>query len=129
MYVRKQREYRAAGVSQVEIDLTRCGDRSLVFPMTHIPRQHRTLYLSVCDEDGSPQRSKRIRRHCRNLPTVGVLLDASVADAPLNLQSLLTHCYRNGRYNDLDYRKDLEPPLPSDEATWTDELLRAAGLR
>ena len=46
MYVRKQREYRAAGVNQVEIDLTRQGDRSAVFPLASLSRRYRTLYLA-----------------------------------------------------------------------------------
>ncbi len=130
MYVRKQREYRAAGVNQVEIDLTRYGDRSLVFPMTHIPREHRTLYLACVRRSGQPATIEAYPLPLQQpLSTLGVPLSAAHADVPLDLQLLVTQCYRNGRYDDIDYSQDLLPPLPPDDATWADGLLREKGLR
>ena len=130
MYVRKQREYRAVGVSQVEIDLTRQGDRSLVFPMTHIPPQHRTLYLACVGRSWRPSKIETYPLPLQHpLPIIGVPLAPADADVPLDLQRLVTECYRNGRYDDMDYRKDLSPPLPPEDAAWTDQLLRGKSLR
>jgi hypothetical protein len=40
------------------------------------------------------------------------------------LQSLVDRCYANGRYDDLDYRAEPNPPLNADEAALADKLLR-----
>jgi hypothetical protein len=53
----------------------------------------------------------------------------SDVDAPLDLQLLIDRCYHNGRYDDLNYRVDPNPPLDSDDAPWAIELLAAKGLR
>lgn len=130
MYVRKQREYRAARVNQVEIDLTRTGNRSLVFPMPHIPRQHRTLYLACVRRGWQPTKIEVYPMPLQEpLPALNVPLGAAAADVPLNLQSLVSQCYRNGRYDDTDYHKDLLPPLPDEDASWADRRLREQGLR
>ena len=130
LYVRKQREYRAGKVTRVEIDLTREGDRSLVLPMTQIPQEHRTLYLACVRRGWQPW---RIEAHPMplHLPLriIGVPLQESLEDVPLDLQALIAQCYRNGRYDDPDYRADPQPPLPAPEAAWADELLRKAGRR
>ncbi|MFO7903379.1 MAG: DUF4058 family protein [Planctomycetota bacterium] len=130
MYVKKQREYRVAGVNQVEIDLTRSGNRGLVFPMTHIPREHRTLYLACVRRSEHPTKIEAYPIPLQTpLPTLGVPLGADVADVPLELQSLVTQCYQNGRYGDIDYGGDVSPPLPPDDASWADRRLREEGLR
>jgi hypothetical protein len=130
MYVRKQREYRAAGVNQVEIDLTRKGDRGLVMPMTLIPPQHRSLLLACVRRGGQLSKMEIYPLPLQQpLPTIGIPLDPSLDDAPLELQALVTQCYRNGRYEDIDYRADPQPPLPPDDAAWADELLKSKGLR
>ena len=129
LYVRKQRKYRAAGVSQVEIDLTRQGDRGLVFPMQYIPRQHRALYLACVRRSWEPSKIEAYPLPLEQaLPKIGVPLDHARADVLLDLQFLVTQCYRNGRYDDIDYRKDLQPPLPPEETAWAGELLQRKGL-
>lgn len=130
LYVRKQCEYAGGGVTRVEIDLTRDGDRGLVFPVLHIPPAHRALYLACVRRAWTPL---RIEAHPMPLEsplrTIGVPLDESLDDVPLDLQSLVTQCYRNGRYDDLDYRVEPVPPLPPDDAAWADALLRSRGRR
>jgi hypothetical protein len=130
LYVQKQREYRAAGVSQVEIDLTRQGDRSSVLPLTRIPRRHRALYLACVRRSWQPTKIEAYPMPlAQPLATIGVPLDQAHADVPLNLQDLITLVYRNGRYDDIDYRQEPDPRLQKKEAVWADELLRARGLR
>jgi hypothetical protein len=63
------------------------------------------------------------------LPTISVPLDQDYADVPLRLQDLVTQVYRNGRYDDIDYRQEPQPPLPPKDAAWADELLHSQGLR
>jgi hypothetical protein len=131
IYLRKQREYRAAGVSQVEIDLTRQGDRSLVLPLLQIPREHRTLY-AVCVRRGwQPHKLEAYPIPLQlPLPTIGVPLDASHEDVPLSLQSLVAQCYSNGRYGTgIDYRAEPSPTLPPEDAAWAGQLLVSKGFR
>lgn len=125
MYLKKQQEYRAAGVSQVEVDLTRQGDRSLVLPLIRIPPEHRATYLACVRRSWAPRHLEIYPMPLAEpLPTIGVPLDASLPDAPLNLQEIVRDCYINGRYDDLDYTAALQPPLSGEEAAWTEELLR-----
>lgn len=130
LYLRKQREVKAASVSLVEIDLTRVGRRIMVLPPERVPPSHRTTYqvgvvrgwaLQKVEVYGAPLQ--------RRLPVIRVPLRETDPDAPLDLQSLVDLCYRNGRYDDLDYQAEPSPPLDSCDAAWADELLRSKGLR
>jgi hypothetical protein len=56
-------------------------------------------------------------------------LRESDREVALNLQALIEQCYRNGRYDTLDYQVDADPPLEGHDAEWADALLRAAGKR
>jgi hypothetical protein len=48
----------------------------------------------------------------------------------LPLQTLLGTAYMNGGYaEDIDYRKEPEPPLSGGDAAWADAMLREKGLR
>jgi len=48
---------------------------------------------------------------------------------PLDLQALVDLCYRNGGYDDIDYRAEPAPPLAPEDAGWADALLRESGVR
>ena len=50
-------------------------------------------------------------------------------DVLLRLQPLVEQAYQNGRYEDLDYRAALDPPLNADDAAWTEQWLRSQGKR
>lgn len=131
LYLRKQREYRAAGVSLVEIDLTRQGNRGLVLPLTRIPVRHQAVYLGCVRRSWQPYRLEVYPAPLEDpLPTVGIPLRQAASDVLLELQAILTQCYRNGRYgDDLDYRADPQPTLPPKDLAWCVELLRAKGFR
>ena len=58
------------------------------------------------------------------LPTIQVPLRPTDRDAPLDLQALLEQCYANGGYDDIDYNREPEPPLPPAAARWANKLLR-----
>jgi len=130
LYLRKQREVKAAGVSLVEIDLTRTGRRVMILPPERIPPSHRTTY-QVCVMRGWTTGKVEVYRAPldRRLPKIRVPLRESDTDVLLDLQPLVDQCYRNGRYDDLDYRAQPSPPLEAPDAAWADELLQSKQLR
>ena len=129
-YLQKQREYRQGGVSLVEIDLLRSGRRVTAVPKDRVPASHRTTY-HVCISRGPRPGSWEVYRVSLRdpLPTIKIPLRESDVDVPLNLQFLIERCYHNGRYDDLNYRVEPNPPLDPADATWAKELLDAKGLR
>jgi hypothetical protein len=130
LFLKKQREMREAGVSLVEIDLTRAGKRVMVLPPLRIPPSHRTLY-QVCVRRGyRPSHVEVYRVPLEEpLPAIRIPLREKEPDVVLELQPLLSQAYLNGRYDDIDYRAEPDPPLPEPEARWASELLRSQGLR
>jgi hypothetical protein len=119
LYVRKQREYRIAKVNQVEIDLTRTGDRDLVFPMNCIPSDYKTTYMACVRRGNTPLKIEVYPMPLSQpLPVIGVPLGPDQKDAPLDLQSAVNACYRNGRYQDIDYSQPLRPALLPPDAAW-----------
>lgn len=130
LYLQKQRETLEAGVSLVEIDLTRSGKRVMVLPPHRIPPSHRTLY-QVCVRRGHrPSRVEVYRVPLQEpLPSIRIPLRESDPDVVLELQPLIAQAYVNGRHDDIDYRTDPDPPLEGADAAWADDLLRAQGRR
>ena len=63
------------------------------------------------------------------LPVISIPLRPQDRDVLLSLQAVLDQCYRNGGYDDIDYRGEPDPPLHADDATWADSLLREQGRR
>jgi hypothetical protein len=63
------------------------------------------------------------------LPVLPIPLRSTDADATVDLQPILDQCYRNGCYDDIDYRAAPVPPLSADDAAWADALPREKGLR
>jgi hypothetical protein len=131
LYLQKQPELRQGRMSLVEIDLLRSGRRILVLTPEGIPPSHRTTYqVCVCRGWKSGQAELYPVPLRERLPTIKVPLRDSDPDVPLELQTLIDQCYRNGRYEeDIDYRGDPEPPLDAADAQWADELLRKQGRR
>jgi len=130
LYLQKQWEVRAAGLSLVEIDLTRTGRRVTTLPPYRIPPSHRTTY-QVCVQRGWVPRKVEVYRAPleRRLPVIRVPLRESDQDVSLDLQALVDLCYQNGRYEDLNYQAEPVPPLDARDAAWAKELLRSKGLR
>jgi hypothetical protein len=131
LFKQKQKEYREGGVSLVEIDLTREGDRRLAWPQDRIPRSHRTTYQVLLRRWWKSGVLEAYRAPLQErLPIIPIPLRESAADATLDLQALVDQCYRNGRYGEeFDYRYDPEPPLSPEDTAWADQLLKAEGKR
>lgn len=127
-YLRKRNECRQARVPLVEIDLTRQGPRKEVLPLRSIPARHQTTYL-VCVQRYHPQH--RLEYYpiplASRLPAIRIPLRPHDRDVLLRLQPLVDQAYENGRYDDLDYAKPLDPPLDADESAWFEQRLKTLG--
>jgi Protein of unknown function (DUF4058) len=130
LYLQKREDQQSAGVNTVEIDLLRGGTRILMIASEQIPPSHRTAY-QVCVWRGSrPNRVEVYRASLRaRLPVVAIPLRPADRDIPLELQAIFDQCYRNGGYDDVDYRVEPDPPLSAEDAAWADTLLREQGKR
>ena len=59
------------------------------------------------------------------LPAIAIPLRETDRDVPLDLQPILDQAYRNGRYDDLDYIRDPDPPLTGEDAVWAAQILKS----
>jgi len=127
-YREKQAEALRSDVSLVEIDLIRAGLRVLALPHHEIPLAHRADYLA-CVSPGW----KRNRRELyplplrQRLPSLPIPLRQHEAPVLLDLQAMIDQVYATGRYDRLDYSRELDPPLPASDVAWAESLLKAAG--
>jgi Uma2 family endonuclease len=122
-FQRKQSEYRAAHVNRVEIDLLREGQRLFDFPRRLLaPEQNTPYYVAIYRGDKNQQCELYAIGLREPLPVVGVPLRANDPDVPLDLQQLIEHVYRTGRFP-IDYDDPCDPPLEGPTAEWAKELL------
>lgn len=128
-YRKKQKEYIAAGVNLVEIDLLRGGEHSVAAPLlTLLDYGYQATYYACV--------TRAARRGYfevyplllgQRLPAIRIPLRITDPDVPLNLQSLIDDCYRKGRYAaTIDYQTPLEPPLSALNREWANEQIAAA---
>lgn len=130
LYVRKRRRLRAGRVNTVEIDLLRDGPRLIPGPPWHLSPARRTAYgVGVWRTTRSDEYAFFRAPLRERLPVIPIPLRRTDPDLPLDLQPLLDRCYRNGGYEDTDYRRPPEPPLDAEDEAWADALLRERGLR
>ena len=115
---RKQQEYRRAGVSRVEIDLLRQGRRMFEFPDELLSKeQSKPYYVSIC-RGAKPGEGELYAIDLRDpLPTIGIPLRPEDPDVALDLQPLIEHVYRTGRFP-IDYTTPCDPPLDGEDAIW-----------
>lgn len=130
-YLAKQREVLASGVHLVEIDLVRAGTHIVRIPEDAARALGPYDYL-VCVNRAVGLRDEYevYRRTLREpLPKIRVPLADGDPDVALDLQAVLTKTYDAGVYSDrLDCDRPCVPALSSDDQTWADALIRAAGL-
>jgi hypothetical protein len=130
LYRQKQRECREAKVNLVEIDLLRWGRRILIAPPESIPRERRATYQASVWRAARPTVAEVYPIPLRQpLPAIRIPLRPTDADVRLDLQPLIEQTYRNGGYDDIDYKTDPEPALDADDAEWAAQPLRERGLR
>lgn len=129
-YQRKQQECRDADVNLVEIDLTRTGERELLYPTANLPSDYQTPYLACVYRGFGASRCEIYRMPLRErLPAIRIPLRPTDPDAVLDIQALVDQAYRDGRYDDIDYSEPVRPPLAPEDAAWADALLLTAGKR
>ena len=120
-FQQKQNECRRAGVSRVEIDLLREGRRMFEFPQRLLSANQVKPYYATVHRGDKPGECELYAIDLREpMPVIGVPLRAGDADVPLDLQSLIEHVYRTGRFP-IDYEQPCEPPLEEGDAIWARE--------
>lgn len=127
----KRKDYIAAGVSVVEIDLLRAGKRLIdLGDKSFIQRFGKDEATTVCTiRSGFPSRREVYLCPLREpLKSVRIPLRHPDPDVVLNLQQLVNRVYITGRYWKLDFTKPLDPPLNDEDQAWANERLQAAGL-
>ena len=130
LYLQKRQDMTRAGVNTVEIDLLRTGERLLPIGSERVPATHRTTYQVWIWKATDSNRIAIYRAPLRErLPVIPIPLRPTDADVTVDLQAILDQCYRNGGYDDINYRVAPFPPLEADDAAWADALLREQGLR
>jgi hypothetical protein len=131
-YRTKRRDYVAASVNVVEIDLLRTGPRTVNVDDTGYDRHYAHLgdhYLICASRGVVPGRREVYPCPLRErLPVIRIPLRATDPDIPLDIQSLVDRCYVTGRYWKLDYTRAPLPPLSEADAAWAADLLSRAGL-
>ena len=111
-------------------DLLRSGERVLSIPSTEVPDWARTPYLVCVYRASKPGQREIYPIGLRDrLPAIRVPLRSNDRDVGLEIQPLVDQAFERGRYWKLDYHRDLEPLLSSNDAAWADEFLRKSGLR
>jgi hypothetical protein len=122
-FQQKQKEYRDARVNRVEIDLLREGRRLYDFPTRLLSADWQTPYYVTVYRGGKPNQCDLYPIGLREaLPVIGVPLRETDPDVPLDLQPLIEHVYRTGRFP-IDYREPCDPPLEGPDAEWSKTLL------
>jgi hypothetical protein len=125
-YLAKRRRILLSTAHLMEVDLLRAGQR---IPM-HQPLPPAPYFIFLCRESQRPLTEVWPIPLDRPLPSVPVPLRGEDPDVTLDLQRAITDVYDNFGYAMLaDYTQPPEPPLPPAQLAWSDERLRAAGLR
>lgn len=127
----KQDMMRAGGVSLVEIDLIRGGNRAISAPTTFKDAGPEILYRIAILRGWERTHGTLYALTLRHqLPTIDLPLRRTDPPLTLNLQAMHDIAYDRGEFAiDLNYQKEAEPPLPAPDAAWSDQMLRAKGLR
>lgn len=129
-YRRKRQALISAGVNVVEVDLVRQGGSVFPEKMREVLREASAGYGVCVFRVARPsEREVYPIRLRERLPVIQVPLRPSDADIVLDLQPLIDQCHERGRYHLLNYRQDLDPPLPPEDAAWVEQRLREHGLR
>ena len=129
-YLRKRRSFMEGGANLVESDLVRQGLSVFPTPVRRLlPEAGACCGVCVFRTTRPAEQEVYPIRLRERLPVIRVPLRPTDADVILDLQPLIDQCHERGRYHLLDYRLALEPPLPPEDAAWTEELLRQQQVR
>jgi hypothetical protein len=131
LYRQKQRDFNAANVHLVEIDLIRRGPHVLDIPEEVVEELRPWEYFVNLVRRGSEEFEVYPLRLRTPLPRIRIPLLAEDEDAVLDLQDVFNRSFDISPYPDiLNYEVDPPPPeLSPEDAAWADELLKSKGLR
>ena len=130
-FLKKRRDYIAAGVNVVEIDLLREGRSLIDVPQKmYVSRMGSAEHYTVMTIRARKAKRREIYKCLLRepLPVVQIPLRYPDQDVSLELQPMIDEIYTTGRYWKLDHKAPLDPPLSAEDAAWAAELLAAAGV-
>jgi hypothetical protein len=121
----KRRRFLSGGANLVEIDLIRKGTWIVPEGIRKALCEAGACY-GVCVYRAAHPGEHEVYpiRLRERLPAIRVPLRPTDADVVLDLQPLIDQCHERGRYHFLNYRLDLDPPLPPEDAAWVSQVLR-----
>jgi hypothetical protein len=127
LYLAKREELRRGGVSLVEVDLLRDGERFLPEYDHRYGKLLRASYAACVHRGWGGIRYETYSFGLRErLTSIRIPLRRKDPDAVLDLQALVDLVYENGRYDDIDYGRPLYPPLSAEDAAWAKARVAAA---
>ena len=131
LFLRKRREAIKGGANIVDIDITRGGQRHLIFPIEIASRSELAEYMTFVKRAWDPKRYEIYPMNLRErLPAIRIPLRKTDTDAVLDIQKAVDLCYVQGRYGDANiYSMLVSPRLEPADAQWAGDLLLKAGLR
>jgi len=126
-YRQKQKECLQAKVNLVEIDLCRSGDRKLIFPIANLNEWKHSTYAALVNRATRPFEASLFRLPIREkLGGIPIPLRPKDQEVVLELQPIVDHVYRTGRYGAFGlYERELQPPLNSDDAEWSKRVIES----
>jgi hypothetical protein len=120
-YLAKRKEYFAAGVSLVELDLLRGGGR---LPLGNPPRRAFDYYVLVCRAWELPQAGFWPLGVRDPVPDVPIPIEPHVRPVLLPLRACMDQVYDGGRYAiQLPYHQPPTPRLRRADAAWARQVL------
>jgi hypothetical protein len=127
-YLGRRRKALEDKANVMEIDLVLQGQRTLDYSRDGLPEWDYAVTLARATH---PERLEIYTSTLqKRLPRFRLPLAPDERDAVLDLQSVFTRCYADGRYiSRIDYLQDPSVPLGEDDRRWLDETLASRGLR
>lgn len=126
-YRQKQKQCRQAKINLVEIDFCRSGDRTLIFPIATLQERKHSTYAALVSRVTRPFEASLFRLPIRErLGGIPIPLRPTDQEVVLELQPIVDHVYRTGRYGAFGlYERELQPPLNSDDADWSRNVIES----
>ncbi len=118
-YIAKRRQYLLSDVNFIEIDLLRGGPRMPIEELT--PCDYYVLVKRASERTRAGIWPIRLRDP---LPPLAIPLRAPDPDARLDLQAVLHSVYDHAAYRHRIYRGMPKPKLLSDDAQWTEGMVK-----
>lgn len=130
-FLAKRKDYINTGVNVVEIDLLREGQWLVDLERKFYDRRFGTAehYNALTIRAGLPTRREIYICPLRQrLPVIRIPLRYPDPDVPLDLQRLIDHIYKTGRYWKLNYTEPASPGFNAEDQAWVNEQVKTAGL-